>query len=99
MNARLTWLLAVALSLTLSAPTLAASSVHGRIVAVDREKGTVTIKHDPFKAMPMSMEMIATLKDRAALAKLHAGDAFDAQIDTEASPWRILSIHGYKPKR
>jgi Cu/Ag efflux protein CusF len=68
------------------------SHIHGRIVAIDPKRGTFSIHHDPFPAMPMAMTMEAAPKNRADLRRLHVGETIDATIDTSIVPWPATDI-------
>ncbi len=67
--------------------------IHGRIVAIDAQRGTFQIHHDPFPLMPMAMTMDVAPVHRADLRRLHVGEVVDATIDTAIVPWPGTDIH------
>jgi len=71
--------------------------IHGRIVSIDKARGTFLIHHDPFPLMPMAMTMEVAPKRRADLTTLHVGEIIDATIDTSIDPWPGTDIHPASP--
>jgi Cu/Ag efflux protein CusF len=66
--------------------------IHGRIVSIDRIRGTFMIHHDPFAAMPMAMTMEVAPAHRSDLGKLKIGEFVDVTIDTRVVPWTGTEI-------
>ena len=83
-------LLAVMLAAAADASSIA--HIHGRIVSIDRQRGTFEIHHDPFPAMPMAMTMEVQPKRSVDLRRLHVGETIDATIDTSIVPWPATDI-------
>ena len=73
--------------------------IHGKIVQIDRARGTFMIHHDPFSAMPMAMTMEVEPKRRSDLRKLHVGEVVDVTIDTRIVPWPGTEIRPVSPHR
>jgi len=73
--------------------------IHGKIVLIDRKRGTFMIHHDPFPAMPMAMTMEVEPKHRSDLGKLHVGEVVDVIIDTRIDPWPGTDIRPASPHR
>ena len=71
--------------------------IHGKIVLIDRARGTFMIHHDPFPAMPMAMTMEVEPKHRSDLRKLHVGEVVDVTIDTRIVPWPGTDIRPASP--
>jgi hypothetical protein len=71
--------------------------IHGKIVLIDRKRGTFMIHHDPFPAMPMAMTMEVEPKHRSDLGQLHVGEAVDVTIDTRIDPWPGTDIRPASP--
>jgi Cu/Ag efflux protein CusF len=85
-----------------SVNVVAASSlarIHGKIVSIDRARGTFLIHHDPFALMPMAMTMEVAPKVRSDLRKLHVGEVVDLTIDTSADPWPGTDIRPASQRR
>ena len=82
-------LLALALGAALSAPQLRAADPCCSILAVDRDTGVVTLRDNKSG----KIEQI-TVKDRAKLAKLAAGQAADRSIGQRI---RYCSINTFEP--
>ena len=71
--------------------------IHGKIVLIDRARGTFMIHHDPFPAMPMAMTMEVEPKHRSDLGKLRVGEVVDVTIDTRIVPWPGTNIRPSSP--
>jgi Cu/Ag efflux protein CusF len=66
--------------------------IHGKIVLIDRARGTFMIHHDPFPAMPMAMTMEVKPEHHSDLRKLHVGEVVNVTIDTRIVPWPGIDI-------
>jgi Cu/Ag efflux protein CusF len=66
----------------------------GLIQRIDKERGTVTIKHGPIQALNMSaMTMTFPVKDEAVLAKLQPLQKVDFELSYDGKDYLITKIN------
>ena len=97
------WVLALALAGAFSPqPGLAAGEpgynmwFAGRVVSVDRERGTLRIARGPTETGGPAVE--ECLLRAASLNRVRRGMDVEAQADTHRHPWRILHLRIFEHK-
>ena len=71
----------------------AAEMSDAEVRKVDKEQGKLTLKHGPIKNLDMpGMTMVFTVKDKAMLDKLKAGDKVKFRASNEAGKFTVVEI-------
>ncbi|MDZ4779989.1 MAG: copper-binding protein [Planctomycetia bacterium] len=78
---------------TPTSPTAKQYDIIGKIVAVDRDRGTVTLDHEDISGLMQGMEMEFKVEKPELLEGLNAGDEVMGQLDVQSSDQVITSIH------
>ena len=75
------------------AQTAAAHQATGVVKSVDRAKGTVTLAHGPVKSLNWpAMTMPFTVKDKALLEKLQAGNKVEFEFVQQGKEYVITTV-------
>jgi len=75
------------------AQTAAAHTATGVVKSVDRAKGTVTLAHGPVKSLNWpAMTMPFTVKDKALLEKLQAGNKVELEFVQQGKEYVITTV-------
>ena len=75
------------------AQTAAAHPATGVVKSVDRAKGTVTLAHGPVKSLKWpAMTMPFTVKDKALLEKLQAGNKVEFEFVQQGKEYVITTV-------
>ena len=85
-------------ALAVAATSSGIARIHGRVTAIDHKRGVLSIHHDPFRLMPMSMTMEVRPKRPADLRRIRVGEIIDVTVDTSIVPWPGTDIVRSTPR-
>jgi len=65
--------------------------LHGVVLAVTPQAGTIVVRHDPFAGMP-AMTMTYTVIPQRRVRELLVGAVIDAAVDESTEPWTLRDV-------